>query len=370
MVVFATVALAVFALVHATIWWRLVGAPGLEGAPQALATAALAVCFVSVPAALASRVFGTTLPPLVPAIGFRWVGLMFYWFILSVAAEPVVRALSLFAPGGAWPQAAAAGVAVVGVALSIYALAGARTPPVKRVDVPIHGLDPALEGFRIAQLSDVHLGNTIGRDFIEAIVERTNAESVDLVALTGDFVDGTVAALGPAAAPFADLRSRHGSYFVTGNHEYFSGAGAWCTEFSRLGITVLRNDHRTLVHDGAGLVVAGVDDPFANEPGHGPDLARALAGRGPGLPVVLLAHQPIFAEQAAHAGVSLMLSGHTHGGQLWPFSLLVSAVQPILAGLVRVADTWVYVSRGTGWWGPPMRLGAPNEITVLTLRRA
>ena len=369
MALFAVIVLTVFSVIHLTIGWRLVGSSGLTGAPAAVVSGALFALYLSVPAAMSARVFGDAIPRWVTGLGFRWLGLMFYWFVLSLAAEPVVRIGASLAPGVPWGAGAAVGVAALGLGLSAFALAGARTPPVKRVEVPVPGLAPALDGLRIAQLSDVHVGNTIGRDFVAACVERTNAENVDLVALTGDFVDGAPEALRGDVAPLAGLRSRHGSYFVTGNHEYFSGAPAWCQEFSNLGIRVLRNEHVVLEHEGARLVVAGIDDPFATVPGHGPDLPRALAGRPTEAPVILLAHQPVFAEQAAHLGVTLMLSGHTHGGQLWPFSALVRLVQPIVAGLVKVGETFIYVSRGTGWWGPPMRLGAPNEITVLTLRR-
>jgi predicted MPP superfamily phosphohydrolase len=364
------VALTLLVLLHATIWWRLVGSSGLHGVAQTAATGALVVLFLSLPAAMSGRAFGVAPPAPAVWLGFRWLGLMFYWFLLSLAAEPVVWIGAWLRPDLPWSAGAAATVAAAGLGFSLYALVGARTPPVKRVDVPVPGLPPALDGFRIAQLSDVHVGNTIGREFVEAVVGRVNAEEVDLVALTGDFVDGSVPSLRDAVAPLGTLRSRHGTFFVTGNHEYFSGAAAWCAEFARLGIRVLRNERVRVRHGAAGLDVAGVDDPFASEPGHGPDLPRALGNRTDDAPVVLLAHQPVFAEAAAAMGVTLMLSGHTHGGQMWPFNHLVALVQPIVAGLVRVGRTWVYVSRGTGWWGPPMRLGAPNEITVLTLRAA
>ncbi len=367
---FAAIILGVFATLHAVIWWRLVGSVDLPAWGTAGATVALAGLFVSVPAALSARLFGDRVPAGVTGVGYRWLGLSFFWFVLSLLAEPVVRGGAWLAPELPWAGGAAIVVAGLGVGLSVLALAGAGSPAIRRVDIPIRGLAPALDGLRIAQLSDLHVGNTIRRPFVESIVELTNAEGVDLVALTGDFVDGSVRDLALDVAPLAGLRAPHGVFFVTGNHEYFSGGAAWCAEFQRMGFVVLRNETRTIEHDGAKLDIAGIDDPFATEPGHGPDLAAALDGRNRSHPVVLLAHQPVFAEAAAARGVTLMLSGHTHGGQLWPFSLLVRLVQPIVAGLVKVGDSWVYVSRGTGWWGPPMRLAAPNEITILTLRRA
>jgi len=366
--VFVAVIAIVFGLVHAMIWWRLVGSIGLEGAPAGLLTAGLSTLYVAVPLAMAGRYLGDRLPSWIGRLGFTWIGLMFYWFALSVAAEPVVQAASLVVPGGPWGLAAAATVAILGGGLSLAALRGARQPAIVRVDVPVAGLDPRLEGVKIVQVSDLHVGPTVDRAFVEGVVDKVNAEGADLVVLTGDIVDGPVEQLAAAVEPLGTMRSRHGTYFVTGNHEYYAGAPQWCAHFAGMGIRVLRNERVAVEHGGATLDVVGIDDPFAMAPGHGPDLARALAGRDRSRPVVLLAHQPVAAEEAARQGVTLQLSGHTHGGQLWPFVHLVKLVQPFVAGLHRLGDTWVYVSRGTAWWGPPMRLGAPNEITVLALR--
>ncbi len=368
--VFAAVVATVFGLVHAMIWWRLVGSAGLGGATAGVLTAGLVTLYVAVPLAMAGRYLGDRLPGWVGRLGFTWIGLMFYWFALSILAEPLVQAANLLSPSGPWGMAAAAVVATVGGGLSVAALRGARQPAVVRVDVPIAGLDPRLEGFKIVQVSDLHVGPTVDRAFVQGVVDKINAEGADLVALTGDIVDGPISQLGGSVAPLGTIRSRHGTYFVTGNHEYYAGAPAWCAHFGDMGIRVLRNERVAVEHDGASLDVAGIDDPFAMGPGHGPDMARALYGRDRSRPVVLLAHQPVVADEAARHGVTLQLSGHTHGGQLWPFVHFVKLVQPFVAGLHRLADTWVYVSRGTAWWGPPMRLGAPNEITLLTLRPA
>jgi predicted MPP superfamily phosphohydrolase len=367
---FATVVASVFALVHLAIWWRLVGGAGVEGLARPLVSGMLASLYLAVPLAFASRYLGGRVPEWVGRLGFTWIGLVFYWFALSVLAEPVVQAANFLVPGVPWGAAAAGLVTAVGGAFSLAALRGAGLPGVVRVEVPVVGLDPRLDGMKLALLSDVHVGPTVDRAFVQGVVDRVNAEEADLVAITGDLVDGGVSQLASAVAPLGTLRSRHGTFFVTGNHEYYAGAEAWCAHLEGLGIRVLRNERERLDHDGAPIDVAGIDDPFASAPGHGPDLPRALAGRDPSHPVVLLAHQPVAAEEAARHGVTLQLSGHTHGGQLWPFVHLVKLVQPFVAGLHRVHDTWVYVSRGTAWWGPPMRLGAPNEISVLTLRRA
>jgi hypothetical protein len=231
-------------------------------------------------------------------------------------------------------------------------------------------LPKALDGLTIAQLSDVHIGPSLGSRFLKDVVRTVNELSPDLVAITGDLVDGSVEQLGGIVAELANLQSRHGTFFVTGNHEYYSGAQSWCDELSSLGIRVLRNERVAIEQDGHGFDLAGIDDAqaarFGN--GHGADLGRAILGRDPTRELVLLAHQPKAVVEAQEHGVGLQLSGHTHGGQLWPFNWLVKLQQPVVAGLEMIGKTWIYVSCGTGYWGPPMRLGAPAEVTQIVLR--
>jgi predicted MPP superfamily phosphohydrolase len=241
---------------------------------------------------------------------------------------------------------------------------------VRRLEIELPRLPEALAGTKIVQITDIHVGPTIGRSFIEELVRRCNALEPDVVAITGDLVDGSVDQLGEAVAPLAELKARHGVFFVTGNHEYYSGAEEWVAELRRLGVRVLRNERVSIGHGEHSFDLAGIDDHHAHgmAPGHGPDLPRALAGRDPGRELVLLAHQPAAVREAARHGVGLQLSGHTHGGQIWPFSYLVRLQQPYLAGLAREGDTQIYVSCGTGYWGPPMRLNAPAEITEIILQ--
>ncbi|AWW37995.1 membrane protein [Streptomyces sp. AS58] len=256
---------------------------------------------------------------------------------------------------------AAAAAAVGTVAHGTYGVL--RGPRVKRVTVPLAKLPRTAHGFRIAVVSDVHLGPVLGRGFAQRVVDTINSTQPDLIAVVGDLVDGSVRDLGPAAAPLAQLTARHGAYFVTGNHEYFSGAEQWVDEVRRLGLRPLENARTELPH----FDLAGVNDLAGDSVGQGPDHAKALGDRDRARACVLLAHQPVQIHDAVEYGVDLQLSGHTHGGQLWPANLVADAANPTLAGLERYGDTQLYVSRGAGAWGPPTRVGAPSDITVVEL---
>jgi predicted MPP superfamily phosphohydrolase len=261
--------------------------------------------------------------------------------------------------------AVTASASVVGVGM-----ASALGPPdLLRVPVRLPRLDPAFNGFRIAVVSDIHLGPLSGLAHTERIVRMINETSPDLVAIVGDMVDGTVAELGPAAAPLRDLDSRDGTYFVTGNHEYYvEDPESWMRELERLDVRPLRNENTVIRRGGAAFDLAGVNDIIGEPFDGGPDFDRALSGRDSSRPTILLAHQPVQVEEAAAHGVDLQLSGHTHGGQLWPFHYLVQLAQPSLAGLSTVDGTQLYVSRGAGYWGPPVRIGARPDITVISLQ--
>lgn len=249
--------------------------------------------------------------------------------------------------------------------------AARQRPRVVRVTVRIPGLQEGLRGFRIVQISDLHVGYTTGRREVEAVVEAVGALRPDMVAVTGDLTDGAVESLREAVAPIAGLRARHGVYFVTGNHDYFYGAAAeWVEEVRRLGLTPLVNEHRLVtLGSGARLLVAGVTDRGAGGylAAHESDPAAAVRDAPEADLRLLLAHQPRSVDEAGGLGFDLVLSGHTHGGQMLPFHALARLRQPYLAGLHRRGPTWVYVSRGTGYWGPPFRTFAPSEITELTL---
>jgi predicted MPP superfamily phosphohydrolase len=319
--------------------------------------------------------------------GYVWLGAMFLFLVVLAATDLLRLAVAVARrASGAGPlpaerrlflaQGTAAAVTAVVAAISAFAVRAARrAAPIRPLTIGLDRLPRELHGFSIVQLTDLHVGPTIGRAFVEDVVARTNALAPDLVAITGDLVDGSVADLADAVAPLAQLRAPHGVFFVTGNHEYFSNAPAWVNELTRIGIRVLQNERVTIGNGAASFDLAGVDDPSAVHYGglsSREAVAQALSGRDPSRELVLLAHQPRSALDAAPFQVGLQLSGHTHGGQLWPFGLLVKLQQPFVAGLHRHGSSQVYVSRGTGYWGPPMRLAEPSEITHVRLesRRA
>nr|WP_152895173.1 metallophosphoesterase [Streptomyces adustus] len=291
------------------------------------------------------------------------------------SADIAVSAAPVGSPGSDEPSAgpsrrlfvsrvvggAAAAAAVGTVGYGTYDVL--RGPRVKRVTVPLAKLPRAAHGYRIAVVSDIHLGPILGRGFARTVVDTINSTQPDLIAVVGDLVDGSVKDLGPAAAPLAQLRARHGSFFVTGNHEYFSGAAQWVAEVRRLGLHPLENARTEMPY----FDLAGVNDLRGESEGQGPDFAKALDDRDPARACVLMAHQPVQIHQAVEYGVDLQLSGHTHGGQLWPGNFIAAEANPTVAGLERYGDTQLYVSRGAGAWGPPTRVGAPSDITVIEL---
>jgi predicted MPP superfamily phosphohydrolase len=365
--------------IHYLLWARLVRDPAWPAPWPRVGAALLWALGLALPLGMfAGRVLPRpVLSPLAWGL-FLWMGAAFVLFVLVSLGE--LTRLAATALGAlhdparrqwfARALAATAGVGGGGVsALAVRTAVAALT--VRTVRVPLARLPPTMAGYVIVQLTDIHVGPTIDRRFMLELVARVNALRPDAIVITGDLVDGSVATLGEHVAPLADLRARHGVFFVTGNHEYYSGVDAWLAELGRLGLRVLRNERVTLGDDAASFDLAGVDDWSAarHGEGHGADLPRALYGRDPARELVLLAHQPKAVAEAAARGVGLVLSGHTHGGQLWPFSYVVALDQPIVAGLHRVGETWAYVSEGTGYWGPPMRLGTRAEITRVVLAR-
>jgi predicted MPP superfamily phosphohydrolase len=361
--------------VHGYVWARLVRDPVWGGTWDRALGIAIFGLALSIPVTFVGM---RTLPRVLNAplawVTYVWMGLLLYLFLFTLTSDlgrvmaRVAGALPVDPDRRLWLArmigggvAAAAGVVGLGGAANV-----ARGFEVTHVRVPLSRLPKKASGYRIVQMSDIHVGPTIGRGFVEQIVRESNALAPDMVVITGDLVDGSVDELGHLVEPLRDLRAKDGVFFVTGNHEYYSGADAWIAHLATLGVRVLRNER---VPVGDAFDLAGVDDLSARRmlPGHGQDVARAMQGRDPARAVVLLAHQPKAVRDALAADVDLQLSGHVHAGQLVPFNWLVRLDQPFIAGLHRAGSTWVYVNSGTGYWGPPMRVGSRAELTCLEL---
>ncbi|HZM74685.1 MAG TPA: metallophosphoesterase [Candidatus Limnocylindrales bacterium] len=406
--IFLGLVLLVVGPIHWYLWRRLVKDTTQPGRARRLAT----IGFLMLPATLLSafilpRVVGTKVSFALSLIGYLWLALLFYLLLTLLALEvPRQILLRMKAPFGGGPGGQGGGSGMVEPAQSAGTIApvitqtepkgverrlvlsrgaaifagltavglvgyGTRTalgPPVlKRVQIPLSKLPRGLDGYKIALVSDIHLGPLTGVAHTRRIVDSINGMSADMIAVVGDLVDGSVEELRDEAAPLRDLRSRDGAFFVTGNHEYFSGAEEWLAEVGRLGLRPLRNERLDI----RGLDLAGVDDVTGGQmAGGGPDFVKALGDRDLSKPVILLAHQPVVAFRAAKYKVDLQLSGHTHGGQMKPFNYIARLQQPIISGLGDVDGTKVYVTNGAGFWGPPVRVGAPPDITLVELRAA
>lgn len=409
---FVIVVLVLLPLVHVYLWRRLIRDTLPRGTGRRVATLALVAMVVVM---LAALMFATRVDPDIGQWfawpGYLWLALFFYLLLALLVLEVPRLALRRWVRGGGrdtpdraasdaasgpsassgdtepvttGPGAATAptmdrrrvlargGAAIAGITaagLVGYGTTVALGPPsVTRVPIALRKLDPRAAGCRIALISDIHLGPILGRSFTQRIVDMINDENVDAVGIAGDLVDGSVEHIADAAAPLAGLRSTHGTFFVTGNHEYYSDYQEWVDFLPSLGMRVLRNERAEITHNGGTFDLAGINDATGyqwQDPG---DVGVAMAGRDPDRAAVLLAHQPVDLEDAVAHDVDLMLAGHTHGGQLTPFELLVTLQQGAVAGMYQRGGTKMYVTRGAGFWGPPVRVGAPPDITIVELR--
>jgi len=372
--VFLAIALILIGGMHYYVWARVVRDTHLPEAAARVVTLAIVALGVSLPLAMiASRLFAKAVVRPAMWVAFVWMGMGFLFvaffgiadlgrlaaaLVRRISGTPLDPAKRVFLA-----RTVAAGVGGVVAGLSAVGIRSALGEvQVKELDIFLRGLPAELAGFKLVQISDVHVGPLLRKDWVAQVVDRIARLSPDAVAITGDLVDGRVHEIAEHVAPLSRLRPPRGMYFTTGNHEYYSGVEEWYAHLPSLGVRPLRNERVELA---PGLDLAGIEDPTG-----APDLPRALAGRDPSRALVLLAHQPRQFMEASRHGVSLTLSGHTHGGQIWPFSWLVALAQPYLAGLHRRGESQLYVSRGTGFWGPPMRVFAPAEITLLRLQPA
>lgn len=366
--------IGLLALFHAYAAWRLLPDLHLPLAWPLAAAIALLLSLLLIPAVLLRQAAeGGLRDHLLIWCGLLAAGWFSTLFVLTLLRD-LALVLMLMLPTGdltqltVWSARAVLGLSILASLLGL--INARRIARVVDVQVPIQDLPPALHGFTIAQITDLHVGPTIRKRYVDGVVDKVNSLEADMIAVTGDLVDGSVAVLAPHTHPLSRLRARHGAFLVTGNHEYYSHAPSWIAEFRRLGLQVLLNEHVVLSHEGELVVVGGVTDYTAHHfvAGHKSDPHRALHGAPQDASFkLLLAHQPRSAPAAEDAGFHLQLSGHTHGGQFLPWNLFVPLQQPYTAGLNRLQALWIYTSRGTGYWGPPKRLGAPSEITRLRL---
>jgi uncharacterized protein len=387
-IVFVGIILLITGLIHLYLQKRLVRDTTRAGRWRRAGTITIVVLALLIPATLIGGRAGLGV---FSWPGYLWLAVMFYLLVILALLEiPMLVARRVLAPRervAVGPPATtppptepegpespdrrlllARGAAIfAGLTAASLTGYGVRTalsaPHVDRVRIDLAKLPRTMDGLRIATVSDIHLGPLAGRAHAERIVSVINSVDADVVAVVGDLVDGTVAELGAAAEPLRGIRSRLGAYFVTGNHEYYSGVDEWVAEVARLGMRPLRNERLEL----EGIDLAGVNDLAGGDSG-GPDFDAALADRDRSRPVVLLAHQPVVVEDAARYGVDLQLSGHTHGGQIVPFNLIVRLEQPVVSGYGSFDGTQLYVTNGAGFWGPPVRVGAPPQVTLVELR--
>ena len=382
---FLTIVLLIMGGVHWYLFDRLVVATALPTPARTVLGLALFGFVLGIPLSfIASRVLDRNVARYFVVPVYVWLGFAFQTFFLVLAIDLLrgIGGLGMQLAGMAplWPDptqglqawrvvaGAAAGTTFLATVFAIWW--GLSRLVVRRVEVPLSRLPAALDGFTILHLSDTHLDLVHGRKWIQGVVDRANALKADLIAFTGDLAEGSVAQFGHHAEPIRELSAPHGVYFVTGNHEYFHDLNGCLAYLEEAGVRVLRNERVPIGVGEDRFDLAGVDDHDGARiaPDHGPDLERALHGRDPRREVVLLAHQPRIIKEAAEQDVGLVLSGHTHGGQIWPFSYLVYLQQPYVKGLKTLGGTHLYISSGTGFWGPPMRLGTTAEMALITLR--
>lgn len=390
--IFFLVVFTVFGIGYGYVGWRLISTSSLTQSVKLISWIAVIVMYLlPVTSVLLDRTGNDNISSKLAWITYVSMGLFSFLFLMVLLRDLSMLAVFLFKKAGALfapavnasldappdpgrrnmiMQTVNLGILGIAAGLTTYGVYQARRrPAVKEFEVPVKDLPGSLENFRIVQITDMHVGLTVRRDYVETVVEMVNSLKPDIIAFTGDMVDGSVQALRSDVEPFSNLKAKYGKYFVTGNHEYYSGADEWIAEVKKLGMKVLMNESEAVKAGDATLLVAGVTDYGGGDfyPGHKSDPALAVANAPASNARILLAHQPRSIKAAAALGFDLLLTGHTHGGQFFPWNFAAAAQQPYVSGLHNHNGTWIYVSVGTGYWGPPVRVGTRSEITVIRL---
>ncbi|MCZ4560208.1 metallophosphoesterase [Rhodococcus sp. IEGM 1401] len=366
-------------LITLFLHWRFLSVTRMPTRPKRAVDAALALLWLGAVIGFGSGVEFDPSWARGPAfVGLSWLAVVLYLFLGTILVAVVCTVVRVVFAARERDSSAvrlrvsrigSAAVALVSVVAVGYGLVEAATPRATNTDVVLDRLPAEFDGVRVALVSDLHVGPSRGADFVQKVVDSINAQNPDVVLLDGDLIDGTVALVGEDLEPLRDLEAPLGVFAVSGNHEFYAGdGGEWLDFWSTLGIDVLRNERTTITRGDAAIDIAGINDATAPAP-YEPDLAAALDGIDPDRFVLLMAHQPLQAVEASDFGVDMQVSGHTHGGQIWPIRYLVPLQQPSVQGLDTIGNTTLYTTRGAGAWGPPVRVAAPPEIAMLELTR-
>ncbi|RLA06689.1 MAG: hypothetical protein DRQ51_08570 [Gammaproteobacteria bacterium] len=383
-ILFLTFALSVLAGIHFYLWHRLVKKTALNKKLHKITSAIIIILALLMPINMILLKFY----PLNAIYSFAWLmflwlGLMFFLFFWLIVSDFIYLIIFLMLKtiprrkiklNPQRREFIARAVAVNSLVLSSgMGILGVKNyyadPIIKKIDIRLHNLPNIFKGFKILQISDLHLGQMMDKEKLSKVVEQVNLQNPDLIVITGDLVDGRVEVLSDEIQPLKNLKSPYGTFFITGNHEYYSGVESWIKEITKLNIKVLQNEAVRIKKDNDFIYLSGVHDYGAEKTGSDliADYEKALGKLDKNKNIILLAHQPSAIKKITDYKVDLMLSGHTHGGQIWPFNYLVGLLQPHMKGLKKYRNTQLYINQGTGCWGPPLRVGTFNEITKIIL---
>lgn len=363
---FLLIVLGTWTAMHVYVGVRLWHVPWLRvWVPARVVVCILAFLWACYPAArfLERTRMATAARPL-EFVGAEWMGVLFLVAVSLLAVD--------VATGFGWlfPRATASlrtGALLVAGLLAVVAIVqGLRSPVVSGIEIELKGLPREHDGLVLVYISDLHLGSLLGERWLTAIVDRVNAQDPSLIALGGDVFDSSSRHSEALVPVLKRLHAPLGVWAVTGNHEYYAGVERCVDLLRRAGVNVLRDTWQEAI---PGVIIAGVDDMTARRQFNIPSGSHALDGRPPGV-TVFLSHTPWWTEEAAVAGVDLMISGHTHNGQIWPFTYFVQTQYPHVSGHYTIGGMHLLVCRGTGTWGPRMRLWRRSEMLRITLRRS